>query len=205
MDTEEKQIEREKDSKEIEPLEVEEEGVSFDARITSFKLEDGVALFEFETQRADQTYVSTMDATVKMEGKSEFQEFVDSNNIERSDISEDNLPLECQVISRRVQDVIKFEINRLGKEDKTEQNGETEYQNSKTIDKDLDDTVKFKEFPSLAMGLIAGVVPLSNILLFGVMLTSGVDDNMDDNDVMFLYGMMVSMVSSIVILSAFLG
>jgi hypothetical protein len=205
MDTEEKQIEREKDSKEIEPLEVEEEGVSFDARITSFKLEDGVALFEFETQQADQTYVSTMDATVKMEGKSEFQEFVDSNNIERSDISEDNLPLECQVISRRVQDVIKFEINRLGKEDKTEQNGETEYQNSKTIDKDLDDTVKFKEFPSLAMGLIAGVVPLSNILLFGVMLASGVDDNMDNNDVMFLYGMMVSMVSSIVILSAFLG
>lgn len=165
---------------EEETMEIEESGVNFDAEITSFKLENGVALFEIRPEDSERTYVSTMEATVDITGKSEFEKFVEEQGIEDMEEPFDELPVPCQVVSRREEDIVKFEIESL-------EIGDTE------------DETSFEEISNFGFGTVAGLAPVANILLFSVMLSHTVGkDETTDADIMFLFGMVVTTVTTFV-------
>lgn len=172
------------ETEEVNPLDITEPDVTFDAQIVSFKLEEGVALFEFTTEDTDQTYVSTMNATFSMEGKSEFEEFLEQNGIERTDDAFDDLPVDCEVVTQREDDVMKFEIKSVNV-------GEEE--------------VTFEEITSFGVGAVAGLAPVSNVLFFTTMLLHTMSkDETTNSDVTFLFGTFMSMVASFIIVFPFL-
>ena len=168
----------------MNPLEITEPNVNFDARIVSFTLEEGVALFEFTTENTDQTYVSTMNATFSMDGKSEFEKFLDNNGIEATDDAFDDMPIDCEVVTRREDDVVKFDIDSVDVEE---------------------EEVTFEEISSFAIGAVAGLAPVSNILFFTTMLLHTMSkDETTNSDVTFLFGTFMSMVASFVVVFPFL-
>lgn len=169
----------------VNPLEISEEGVRFSAEIVSFKLEEGTALFEFTTEETDQTYVSTMNATYTMNGRSEFKQFLDENGIEEPEEVFNDPPLDCEVVTEREDDVVKFEID--------------------SVDVETEDEVSFEEISSFAVGAVAGLAPVSNVLFFSIMLvhTMGEEDR-KSSDVTFLFGTFMSMVFSVVVVFPFI-
>lgn len=177
---EEKQEEVQDEVVREKTIDIEESGVNFDAEITGFKLENGVALFEIRPEDSERTYVSTMEATVDITGKSQFENFVEEQGIEDLDEPFNELPVPCQVVSKREDDIVKFEIESL------------------EIDGTEDDT-SFEEISNFAFGTVAGLAPVANILLFSVMLSHTVGkDETTDTDIMFLFGMVVTTVTSFV-------
>lgn len=172
---------QDKRDEEFYGLDVEEGGVTFDAEVTSFKLEDGVAMFELRPDGSERTYVSTMEATVDLGGQSEFEQFLEENGIEENSRAFEDLPIPCQAVARREEDIIKFEIESIEIGEEQEQ-------------------VTFEELSSCALGAIAGIAPLANIMLFFVMMGHSLSkDSIQDTDVMFLFGMMVTMVTTLVL------
>lgn len=174
-----------KRTKAVNPLEISEEGVRFSAKIVSFKLDEGTALFEFTTGETDQTYVSTMDATYTMNGRSEFEQFVDENGIEEPEEVFNDPPIDCEVLTEREDDVVKFDID--------------------SVIAEKEDEVTFEEISSFAVGAVAGLAPVSNILFFSMMLVHTMGkEKREPSDVTFLFGTLMSMVASVVVVFPFI-
>lgn len=177
------EIQKEKDAEEAkdqERIDIEDMGSSFNAEIKSFKLENGVALFEIEPEGIDRTYVSTMEATVDIQGKSEFEKFLHQQGIEDMENPFDEYPIPCTVATRRENDIVKFELESLD------------------IVDDRDGS-PFEEISSFAIGSMAGLAPVINIFFFSAMLSHVASkDKTENTDVMFLFGMVVMMTTTFI-------
>lgn len=169
----------------VNPLEITDPDVKFSATIVSFELKEGTASFEFTTEETDQTYVSTMDATYTMNGRSEFKQFLNKNDINEPKEVLNKTPIGCDVVSERENDVVKFEID--------------------SIDAEVDEEVTFEEITSFGIGAVAGLAPVSNVLFLATMMVHTMGkDNRTDSDVTFLFGTFMSMIGSFVVAFPFL-